>query len=182
MAIRRRLPGILSIPDRQIEGDLRRLVAMTPCVRTYSASGPQGRIAQLAEEAGLEVLQGIWLGRNRADNRREIEAALKIARQAPRYGEGAHCRERDPAQGRAPASERQGLSRGGLEALRAARHLCRCVGVLAQGARACRGCRLRDHPHPPLLGGRSGERRGGRRPCARRSANVSPRPFPARRS
>jgi glucan 1,3-beta-glucosidase len=56
---------------------------MTPCVRTYSARGPQGRIARLAEEAGLEVLQGIWLGRNRADNRREIEAALKIARRHP---------------------------------------------------------------------------------------------------
>ncbi|HET7211135.1 MAG TPA: beta-1,6-glucan synthase [Methyloceanibacter sp.] len=73
----------LVIPDGQIEGDLRRLAAMTPCVRTYSARGPQGRIARLAEEAGLEVLQGIWLGRNRADNRREIEAALKIARRHP---------------------------------------------------------------------------------------------------
>jgi glucan 1,3-beta-glucosidase len=73
----------LVIPDGQIEGDLRRLAAIAPCVRTYSARGPQGRIARLAEEAGLEVLQGIWLGRNRADNRREIEAALKIARRHP---------------------------------------------------------------------------------------------------
>jgi glucan 1,3-beta-glucosidase len=73
----------LVIPDRQIEGDLQPLIAMAPCVRTYSARGPQGRIARLAEGAGLEVLQGIWLGRNRADNRREIEAALKIARRHP---------------------------------------------------------------------------------------------------
>ena len=29
------------------------------------------------------MLQGIWLGRNRADNRREIEAALKLARRHP---------------------------------------------------------------------------------------------------
>jgi glucan 1,3-beta-glucosidase len=73
----------LVIPDRQIVEDLRRLATITPCVRTYSAKGPQGRIARLAELAGLEVLQGIWLGRNRAENRREIEAALKIARRHP---------------------------------------------------------------------------------------------------
>ena len=29
------------------------------------------------------MLQGIWLGRNRADNRREIEAALQLARRHP---------------------------------------------------------------------------------------------------
>ena len=29
------------------------------------------------------MLQGIWLGRNRADNRREIEAALQLARRYP---------------------------------------------------------------------------------------------------
>jgi exo-beta-1,3-glucanase (GH17 family) len=73
----------LVIPDRQIEGDLRRLSTVTPCVRTYSAKGPQGRVTRLAEAAGLEVLQGIWLGRNREDNRREIEAALQMARLHP---------------------------------------------------------------------------------------------------
>ena len=73
----------LVIPDRQIEGDLRRLIAVTPCVRTYSAKGPQGRVAEIAAGSGLEVLQGIWLGRNREDNRREIEAALEIARKHP---------------------------------------------------------------------------------------------------
>ena len=73
----------LVIPDRQIEGDLRRLIAVTPCVRTYSAKGPQGRVAEIAAGSGLEVLQGIWLGRDREDNRREIEAALEIARKHP---------------------------------------------------------------------------------------------------
>jgi glucan 1,3-beta-glucosidase len=73
----------LSIPDAQIEGDLRRLAEISSCVRTYSARGPQGRIARLAGAAGLEVLQGIWLGRNRAENRREIESALRIARLNP---------------------------------------------------------------------------------------------------
>ncbi|MGH6833846.1 MAG: hypothetical protein ACRECM_12670 [Methyloceanibacter sp.] len=73
----------LRIPDRQIAGDLQRLSALTSCVRTYSAKGAQGRIAKLAGDPGLEVLQGIWLGRNLAENRREIEAALTLARRHP---------------------------------------------------------------------------------------------------
>ena len=73
----------LRIPDEQIAEDLRRLSALTSCVRTYSAKGAQGRITRLAEAQGLKVLQGIWLGRNRADNRREIESALKLARRHP---------------------------------------------------------------------------------------------------
>ncbi|MGH6832595.1 MAG: beta-1,6-glucan synthase, partial [Methyloceanibacter sp.] len=73
----------LRVSDRQIEGDLQRLSELTSCVRTYSAKGPQGRIAKLAGGFGLQVWQGIWLGRNRAENRREIEAALKLARRHP---------------------------------------------------------------------------------------------------
>jgi len=73
----------LPIADRQIAEDLQRLAALTSCVRTYSAKGPQGRITELAPAFGLNVLQGIWLGRDRADNRREIEAALALARRYP---------------------------------------------------------------------------------------------------
>ncbi|HXE03300.1 MAG TPA: beta-1,6-glucan synthase [Methyloceanibacter sp.] len=75
--------GDLRISDAQIAEDLRRLSALTACVRTYSAKGAQGRITRLAEAQGLTVLQGIWLGRNRADNRREIEAGLQLARRHP---------------------------------------------------------------------------------------------------
>ncbi len=73
----------LPIADRQIADDLTRLATLTSCVRTYSAKGPQGRITELAPAFGLDVLQGIWLGRDRADNRREIEAALALARRYP---------------------------------------------------------------------------------------------------
>ena len=75
--------GDLRIPDRQIAEDLERLSALTSCVRTYSAMGEQGRIAELAPAFGLHVLQGIWLNRDRAANRREIEAALELARKYP---------------------------------------------------------------------------------------------------
>jgi glucan 1,3-beta-glucosidase len=73
----------LRIPDEQIVDDLRRLVAVTPCIRTYSAAGPQGKITRIAHELGMTVLQGIWIGRNLAENRREIEWALRLARQYP---------------------------------------------------------------------------------------------------
>jgi exo-beta-1,3-glucanase (GH17 family) len=73
----------IEIPDEQIADDLKRLKPLTSCLRTYSAMGPQGRITKLAGIEGLKVLQGIWLGRNRAENRREIEAAIRLARQHP---------------------------------------------------------------------------------------------------
>ena len=73
----------LVIPDSQIEGDLKQLAELASCVRTYSATAPQAAIARLAAKHGLAVLQGIWLNRNRADNRREIEAALKLAKAYP---------------------------------------------------------------------------------------------------
>jgi len=73
----------LRIPDRQIDEDLQRLAQTTGCIRTYSARGAYGRVVRLAEKHGLAVMQGIWLNRNRAENRREIEAALRLARRHP---------------------------------------------------------------------------------------------------
>lgn len=73
----------LRIPDEQIAEDLKRLAKVTSCIRTYSATGAQGKITRLAAKQGLKVLQGIWIGRNLAENRREIEAALLLARRHP---------------------------------------------------------------------------------------------------
>jgi len=74
----------LRISEAQIADDLKRLSAVTNCIRTYSAAGVQGRVTRLAGDLGLKVLQGIWIARNRADNRREIEAALRLARLHPK--------------------------------------------------------------------------------------------------
>jgi exo-beta-1,3-glucanase (GH17 family) len=73
----------LRIHEDQITDDLKRLAKITHCVRTYSAAGSQGMVTRLAGEYGLKVLQGIWINRDRADNRREIEAALRLARHHP---------------------------------------------------------------------------------------------------
>ena len=73
----------LKLPDAQIREDLLRLSELTNCIRTYSAAGAQGKVTRIAGALGFKVLQGIWLNRNLADNRREIEAALRLARQHP---------------------------------------------------------------------------------------------------
>ncbi|MGZ5850056.1 MAG: glycoside hydrolase family 17 protein [Methyloceanibacter sp.] len=73
----------LDVSDAEIEADLERLSPLTSCVRSYSAAKVQGKITKLAGRHNLKVLQGIWLGRNRAENRREIEAALRLARRYP---------------------------------------------------------------------------------------------------
>ena len=73
----------LRLSDNQIESDLQKLAEVTSCIRTYSAARAQGKITRIAGKHGLKVLQGIWIGRNLADNRREIEGALRLARRHP---------------------------------------------------------------------------------------------------
>jgi glucan 1,3-beta-glucosidase len=73
----------LVISDQQIAADMERLVKITSCIRTYSAGGTQRRVTRLAANHGLKVLQGIWLGRDPAANRREIESAIRLARLNP---------------------------------------------------------------------------------------------------
>lgn len=73
----------LLVPDGQIERDLKQLAEVTSCVRTYSATPAQGEITRIADKLGLKVLQGIWINRDLAENRREIEAGLQLAREHP---------------------------------------------------------------------------------------------------
>ena len=71
------------IDPRQIEDDLARLAPLTDCVRTYSTELGLDRVAEIAERRGLKVIQGVWLGRERAGNRTEIETAVAIVRRHP---------------------------------------------------------------------------------------------------
>ena len=82
----------LRIPDAQIESDLQKLAEVTSCIRTYSAARAQGKITRIAGKHGLKVLQGIWIGRNLADNRREIEGALAARPPSSRCDRGLHRR------------------------------------------------------------------------------------------
>jgi glucan 1,3-beta-glucosidase len=73
----------LRIDPAQIDDDLGRLATLTDCVRTYSTELGLDQVAAIAERHGLKVIQGVWLGRERARNRAEIEAAVAIATRHP---------------------------------------------------------------------------------------------------
>jgi len=73
----------LHVSEDQIERDLKQLAEVTSCVRTYSAAPVQGKITEIAGRLGLKVLQGIWINRDIAENRREVEAGLKLAQDHP---------------------------------------------------------------------------------------------------
>lgn len=73
----------LVIPPEQIDDDFERLAKITKCVRTYSTEMGLHVVPELARKHGLTVLQGIWIGRNPADNKVEIDAAVKAAQDNP---------------------------------------------------------------------------------------------------
>jgi exo-beta-1,3-glucanase (GH17 family) len=71
-------PGI-QIDPRQIEDDMVRLSRLTECVRTYSTRNGLNRVPEIAERYGVKVIQGIWLGGDRAAQERDIATAVGIA-------------------------------------------------------------------------------------------------------
>jgi len=73
----------LVIPRARIAADLRRLADLTGCVRTYAASNGLDQVAAAAKEAGVTVLQGLWIGRDAARNRAEIERVVALATAYP---------------------------------------------------------------------------------------------------
>jgi glucan 1,3-beta-glucosidase len=64
----------------QMDADLAALAKLTRCVRTYSVDQGLDDVPRLARKHGLRVLLGIWIGRNAAENEREIKHALEVLR------------------------------------------------------------------------------------------------------
>jgi glucan 1,3-beta-glucosidase len=62
----------------QMDADLAALAKVTRCVRTYSVDQGLDEVPRLARKHGLRVLLGIWIGRDRAENEREIGHALEV--------------------------------------------------------------------------------------------------------
>jgi len=71
------------IPAAAISADLSRLARLTDCVRIYATDQGLDQAVGLAAGHGLKVLQGIWLGREAAKNRLQIETAVTLARRYP---------------------------------------------------------------------------------------------------
>jgi len=68
----------------QIEQDLRQLKEITDCVRTYSIENGLDQVPSVADRVGLKVIQGIWLGSDRAKNFAQVSAAIQLSKDFPR--------------------------------------------------------------------------------------------------
>lgn len=71
------------IPAEQIEQDMVQLAKISNCVRTYSVDNGLEQLPALARKAGLKVIQGIWLGNDRAKNLAQIAVAVGLAKDYP---------------------------------------------------------------------------------------------------
>ena len=68
-----------AVTAAQIEQDLALLKPLTNCVRTYGVAQGLEAVPGVARKLGMRVRQGVWLGRDDAANRVEIERAVALA-------------------------------------------------------------------------------------------------------
>ena len=66
--------------DAQIAADLQRLAGLTDRLRTYSSSEFPA-LPAIAERLGLKLTAGVWLDQREHNNRREIDAIARAARE-----------------------------------------------------------------------------------------------------
>ena len=67
----------------QIEEDLRRLHALTNCVRTYSIEHGVDQVPAIAQRLGMKVMLGIWLSPERPRDRQQVETGIALAKTYP---------------------------------------------------------------------------------------------------
>ena len=68
------------VSPAQIDADLALLAKRTSCVRIYSVDQGLAAVPELARKHGLRVLLGLWIGRDRAENERELALGLEVIR------------------------------------------------------------------------------------------------------
>jgi len=74
-------PDTDNIPSQEkIRADLKKLATMTRAIRLYSSTGGVELVPPIAAEFGLKVTVGAWIDKNADRNKREIEAAIDLAR------------------------------------------------------------------------------------------------------
>ncbi len=72
-------PDIGIFPCRkEMEEDIKFISNLTGVIRTYGSGQTPGYIPEICDQIGMECYLGIWLGKNKEDNRKEIEAGIKI--------------------------------------------------------------------------------------------------------
>ena len=75
-------PDLIVSPE-QIAEDLAELAKISNCIRTYSIDNGLDKVPELASRAGLKVLLGVWLGRDRAKNALLANTAISLAKDHP---------------------------------------------------------------------------------------------------
>lgn len=68
------------VSPTQIDADLALLAQRTRCVRIYSVDQGLDAVPALARKHGLRVLLGLWIGRDRTENERELARGLELIR------------------------------------------------------------------------------------------------------
>lgn len=76
------------VSPQQIDADLRALSQRFDCVRTYSQGQGLDAVPAIAARHGMKVLAGIWLGRDRVANAREVQLGIAAARAHPQVLRG----------------------------------------------------------------------------------------------
>jgi exo-beta-1,3-glucanase (GH17 family) len=71
------------ISEAQIAEDLVELARVSRCVRTYSIENGLDKVPELASKVGLQVILGVWLGRDRLKNAALIHTATVLAGKYP---------------------------------------------------------------------------------------------------
>ncbi|MDR3447159.1 MULTISPECIES: glycoside hydrolase family 17 [unclassified Dyella] len=75
-------PHAFISPER-IDADLKALSERFDCVRTYSQGFGLNAVPAIAQKYGMKVLMGIWLGRDKAFNEREVTNGIATAKAYP---------------------------------------------------------------------------------------------------
>jgi exo-beta-1,3-glucanase (GH17 family)/cellulose synthase/poly-beta-1,6-N-acetylglucosamine synthase-like glycosyltransferase len=74
-------PDTDNLPSQEkIRADLKKLSTMTKAIRLYSSTGGVEMVPPIAAEFGLKVTVGAWIDKNADRNKREIEAAIDLAK------------------------------------------------------------------------------------------------------
>ena len=74
-------PDVDNIPNAErIRSDLKKLATITRAIRLYSSTGGVELVPPIAAEVGLKVTLGVWIDKNEDRNKREIAAAIQLAR------------------------------------------------------------------------------------------------------
>lgn len=77
------LSSATQVSREQIAEDLAQLAKISHCIRTYATDLGLDQIPELAAEAGLKVIQGVFLDKDQQKNQTQISAGIRLAKAYP---------------------------------------------------------------------------------------------------